>query len=294
MSKMKSYKANLDKIRVTFPNGDVIEEDIVKQTFAQTIIRLGVKRVYDLKIWGNESRGILLVENRQIHDATYEKSQMELIPGYYLHTYNNTETKARYLEQISDALHENLKVEILKNHVKSNVPVNNPNPQPIHPASSSAIQKDIVCQVEKADGVWRFNKGDAPTANKVTTIHFIEKNNVCPISYTDSVLHSDVLVIKHDGKIGIYSLTPIGTILNPSPAQWLCTTNEPFPYDDIRVLGMNRQQYGYVAFCTDGKWGIDKAYYSNNENKIIFMNKVKCDNDTIEQAIVKLWRNPFK
>jgi len=293
MSKMKSYKANLDKIRVTFPNGDVIEEDIVKQTFAQTIIRLGVKRVYDLKIWGNESRGILLVENRQIHDATYEKSQMELIPGYYLHTYNNTETKARYLKQISDALHENLKVEIIKNHVKSSTPISSPTPQPILPTKPVTIQKKIVGQVEKADGVWRYNTGDAPKAKKVSTIHFIESGNIAHVPFTDSVLNTDVLVIKHDGKIGVYSLTPIGTIIYPAPAQWLCTTDDPFPYDDIRVLGMNRQQYGYIAFCIDGKWGVDKAYFSYNEDRVFFTNKVKCDNDSFEAAIAKIWKQPF-
>lgn len=293
MSKTKSYKANLDKIRVTFRDGFVIEEDIVKQTFAKTIIRLGVKRVYDLKIWGNESRGILLVENRQIHDATYEKSQMELIPGYFLHTYNSTETKARYLEQISDALHVHLKVEIIKNHVKNSTPVSNPTSQPILPTKPVTIQKNIVGQVEKADGLWRFNTGDAPKANKVSTIHFIENGNIAHVPFTDSVLNSDVLVIKHDGKIGVYSLTPIGTIIYPAPAQWLCTTDDPFPYDDIRVLGMNRQQYGYIAFCIDGKWGVDKAYYSYNEDRVYFTNKVKCDNDSFEAAIAKIWKKPF-
>lgn len=293
MSNTKSYKADLDKIRVTFPNGDIIEDDVVKQTFAQTIIRLGVKRVFNLKIWGNKKHKILLVDNHLTNVDIYRRQQDEIAPGYYLLVYNNTDQKANWLEQISDALHEHLKVEIIKNHVKSSVPVNNPNPQPTLPANSAAIQKVFVGQVEKADGLWRFNKGGAPTANKVTTIHFIEKDNVCPISYTDSVLHSDVLVIKHEGKIGVYSLTPIGTVINPTPAQWLCTTNDPFPYDDIRVLGMNRQQYGYIAFSKNGKWGIDKAYYSNIENKIIFMNKVNCDNDSFEAAIAKIWKKPF-
>ena len=294
MGKTKSYKANLDKIRVTFPNGDFIEEDIVKQTFAKTIIRLGVERVYDLKIWGNESRGILLVENRQIHDATYEKSQMELINGYYLHTYNNTKTKARYLEQISDALHENLKVEIIKNHVKSSTPVISQTQQPVLPTKPVAIKKKIVGQVEKADGIWRFNNGDATPATQITTIHFVEEADICALCFTDSCINNDVYVIRHEGKIGVYTLSFISTILNQRPPQWICTTEDPFPYEEIRVLGMNMKYYGYIAYRKDGKWGIDKAYYSNNENKIFFMNKVQCDNDTIEQAIVKLWRNPFK
>lgn len=73
MSKTKTYKADLDKIRVTFPNGDFIEEDIVKQTFAKAIIRLDVKRVYDLKIWGNKKHKILLVDNRLTDVEIYRK-----------------------------------------------------------------------------------------------------------------------------------------------------------------------------------------------------------------------------
>lgn len=161
------------------------------------------------------------------------------------------------------------------------------------PTKPVTIQKNIVGQVEKADGLWRFNTGDAPKAKKVSTIHFIENGNIAHVPFTDSVLNTDVLVIKHDGKIGVYSLTPIGTIIYPAPAQWLCTTDDPFPYDDIRVLGMNRQQYGYIAFCIDGKWGVDKAYFSYNEDRVFFMNKVKCDNDSFEAAIAKIWKKPF-
>lgn len=293
MSKTKSYKADLDKIRVTFPNNDFIEEDIVKDTFAKTIQRIGVKRVYGLKIWGNKKHKILLVDNHLTDSDIYKKQQEEIEHGYYLLVYNNTKQKAKWLEQISDALHENLKIEIIKNHVKSSTTISSPKPQPVLPTKPVTIQKNIVGQVEKADGVWRYNTGEAPKAKKVSTIHFIENGNIAHVPFTDSVLNTDVLVIKHDGKIGVYSLTPIGTIIYPAPAQWLCTTDDPFPYDDIRVLGMNRQQYGYIAFCIDGKWGVDKAYYSYNEDRVFFKNKVKCDNDSFEAAIAKIWKKPF-
>ena len=46
-------------------------------------------------------------------DEIYNESQKEIEPGYYLLTYNNTEQKAIWLEQISDELHANLKVEIV-------------------------------------------------------------------------------------------------------------------------------------------------------------------------------------
>lgn len=293
MAKSKSYKMKLDKIRVTFPNGVVIEDDVVKETFAKTIIRLGVNNVFNLKIWGNKSRNILLIENRQINDAIYKDSQMELIPGYYLHTYNSTGAKARYIEKIANLLHVDLKVEIIKNHIKTITPTSNLSSKPTPLTNTVAKTKDTIGQVEKADGVWRYNTGEAPKAKRISTIHFIENGDIAPIPFTDSIPNSDVLIIKHEGKMGVYSMTPIGSIQNPFPLQWICTTDDPFPFDEVRVLGMKQNRYGYIAFRKDGKWGIDKAYYSNNDNKIIFINKIECDNDSLEMAIAKLWRDPF-
>ena len=102
-----------DKIRVTFPDGMIIENSVVWKTLAETIKRLGVKRVEALKIPGNIKRNILLVDTTPTTDEIYKESQKEIEPGYYLLTYNNTEQKAIWLEQISDALHANLKVEII-------------------------------------------------------------------------------------------------------------------------------------------------------------------------------------
>lgn len=102
-----------DKIRVTFPDGMVIEDSVVWKTMAETIKRLGVKRVEKLKIPGIEKRNILLLDTHPTDDIIYEKSQKEIEPGYYLLTYNNTPQKAIYLEQISDRLHAHLKVELI-------------------------------------------------------------------------------------------------------------------------------------------------------------------------------------
>ena len=102
-----------DKIRVTFPDGMIIEDSVVWKTLAETIKRLGVKRVEALKIPGNIKRNILLVDTTPTTDEIYKESQKEIEPGYYLLTYNNTEQKAIWIEQISDELHANLKVEII-------------------------------------------------------------------------------------------------------------------------------------------------------------------------------------
>lgn len=102
-----------DKIRVKFPDGMVIEDSVVWKTLAETIKRIGVKRVEQLKIPGNIKRNILLVDTHPTEDIIYKESQKEIEPGYYLLTYNNTEQKAIYLERISDELHLNLKIELI-------------------------------------------------------------------------------------------------------------------------------------------------------------------------------------
>ena len=102
-----------DKIRVTFPDGMIIEDSVVWKTLAETIKRLGVQRVEKLKIPGIEKRNILLLDTHPTADSIYRHSQKEIAPGYYLLTYNNTPQKAIYLEQISDELHANLKIELI-------------------------------------------------------------------------------------------------------------------------------------------------------------------------------------
>ncbi len=102
-----------DKIRVTFPDGMVIENSVVWKTLAETIKRIGLERVEKLKIPGIEKRNILLVDTHPTTDVIYKKSQKSIAPGYYLLTYNNTEQKAIYLERISDELHLNLKIELI-------------------------------------------------------------------------------------------------------------------------------------------------------------------------------------
>ena len=102
-----------DKIRVTFPDGVIIEDSVVWKTLAETIKRLDVQRVEKLKIPGIEKRNILLVDTHPTDDTIYRRSQKEIAPGYYLLTYNNTPQKAIYLEQISELLHANLKIELI-------------------------------------------------------------------------------------------------------------------------------------------------------------------------------------
>ncbi len=106
-------KADASLLRVTFPNGKVIQEDKAVDTFEETITILGVERVAALNIMAVKKHGILLIDTKPTTMATYRSQQPEIKPGYYLLTKNRTDEKAEYLEEISDRLHAGLKVDVI-------------------------------------------------------------------------------------------------------------------------------------------------------------------------------------
>ena len=79
-----------DKIRVTFPDGFVIEDSVVWKTLAETIRRIGVKRVEQLKIPGNIKRNILLVDTHPTDDIIYKAKWVS--DTYYVATYSASGT----------------------------------------------------------------------------------------------------------------------------------------------------------------------------------------------------------
>ena len=102
-----------NKIRVTFPNGDVIEDSVIWKTVAETIKRLGVERVAKLKIIGIGKRNILFVDTKRTTSSPYNRFQKEISPGYYFLAYFNIEDYRKKTQEISDRLRANLKIEII-------------------------------------------------------------------------------------------------------------------------------------------------------------------------------------
>jgi len=111
--KKGTQKADDSLLRVTFPNGTVIQEDEAVDTFEETIDILGVERVSALNIMAVKKHGILLIDTKPTTLATYRSQQHEIKPGYFLMTKNRTDKKAEYLEDISERLHAGLKVEVI-------------------------------------------------------------------------------------------------------------------------------------------------------------------------------------
>jgi len=102
-STTKSAKTNL---RVTLPNGKVIENRFAYETLQEVIMLAGVEKVLPL---GIIQCGVPLIWNTQ--DNFY--NQKEIAKGMYLITHSSTGQKRQQIEKISEALNLGLKVEII-------------------------------------------------------------------------------------------------------------------------------------------------------------------------------------
>ena len=102
-SPSKSAKTNL---RVTLPNGKVIENRFAYETLQEVVVLAGVEKVRTL---GIVQCGVPLVSNTQ--DNFY--NQKEIGKGLYLITHSSTGQKRQQIEKISKAFGLNLKVEIV-------------------------------------------------------------------------------------------------------------------------------------------------------------------------------------
>jgi hypothetical protein len=99
----KSFKTNL---RVTFPDGKVIEHRFAYETLYEVVKLAGTEMVRAL---GIIQCGVPLVSNTL--DNFY--NQKEIGKGLYLITHSSTVQKRQQIERISEALNLGLKIEIV-------------------------------------------------------------------------------------------------------------------------------------------------------------------------------------
>lgn len=93
-------------LRVTFPDGTVIEDKKAKMTFTKTIQKLGLMRVRNL---GIAFCGVPIVSNTL--DKKYGKTQVPVEGGLYVMTHSSTRDKKKMLDKISTRLGVKLIVE---------------------------------------------------------------------------------------------------------------------------------------------------------------------------------------
>jgi len=99
-------KANKEKLRITFPNGNSIEEFKPTDSFAKAIVAIGVSKIEGLDI-----RILRLPLIGKIKSERYQ--QREILPETYLVTQTSNEKKVEILELISEKLKLNLNVELI-------------------------------------------------------------------------------------------------------------------------------------------------------------------------------------
>ena len=106
-------------LRVTFPDGTVIRDNIAKKTLAEVVRKIGVERVAKVV----EDLGLKccrhpIVSKLRCERYWYKGSQMALDDGWLLMTNSSTKSKREFLEKVSRALGLGLKVEEVRRRAR--------------------------------------------------------------------------------------------------------------------------------------------------------------------------------
>lgn len=100
--------AKKTRLRVTLPDGTLIEHKAAKDTFVEVIRKIGVDRVRPI---GLKFCKVPIVSNTR--DEKYGKAQVPVEGGWLILTHSSTFDKKKQLDKIAQSLHLNLKVEIV-------------------------------------------------------------------------------------------------------------------------------------------------------------------------------------
>ena len=111
--------------------------------------------------------------------------------------------------------------------------------------------KDSICtwKMDKTQPVIQISCGEVRKIKGRWLLQISkEDENVAWIGYTDHWT-TDTCIVKHNGKFGIYSLLDLsdyGYFIEPLKRR--CLDEAPFPYDEIRISGMDGSFYGMMAY----------------------------------------------
>ena len=95
----KSAVASPTKLRVLFPDGERIERDFATDTFVETIQKIGIDKVRELRLRGN---GVPLIDSVPRSDG--RKSAQPKIQGWYICLYSSTQKRKSCLKELPNSL----------------------------------------------------------------------------------------------------------------------------------------------------------------------------------------------
>ncbi len=104
----KTDIAPATRLKITFNNGKIIQEQFAADTFRKFIQYIGIQKVRSVGIIRNK---IPLISNTL--DKKYKKQQKPLGNGWYLMTNTSTKNKKKDIEYIAKQLNIKCKVEII-------------------------------------------------------------------------------------------------------------------------------------------------------------------------------------
>ena len=157
--------------------------------------------------------------------------------------------------------------------------------------------------------------GDVIKVNDIWFAH-IDKggDDLIQIPYTDHMEHLDTLLLRYNGKYGIFTLpgdyNGYGEEFKPMPIEraldylrnkyndcimdYVALDDEPFPYDDVRICGMDFDFFGLMAYRKGTKWGVLYFFYVPADGGVGKLELAPCRYSSFEEALSKtlVWMTP--
>ena len=105
------YKTKNGFLRITFPDGKVVQDQIVVKTYLKAIEYAGPERVQKLGIFCG---GDNLIRDAIASDEKRPVSIKELSGGKFIQTNSNTKVKKEHLDYINEQLNLGLVIEMIE------------------------------------------------------------------------------------------------------------------------------------------------------------------------------------
>ncbi len=98
-------------IKVTFPDGTIIQKKHAIDSFIESIKKMGIEKVRNTKV--NFNKIPLFIEKLSDIDDLKRRKNYKNIDNYYIYKHHSTDAKIKMLKKISDKLKINLNIETL-------------------------------------------------------------------------------------------------------------------------------------------------------------------------------------
>ena len=132
--------------------------------------------------------------------------------------------------------------------------------------------------------------------NQWVIVPDMSSKDIRPLHFTDRYPY-DCAVIRHDSKYGIFyvsDMTPhyYGNI-NPPLVSF--DKDDPFPYDEVRIKGVDIQEIMMIGYRIGDYWGIDSIYFDIKKQTLGRNSLVSCTFSTLLEAesFCLSWNSPF-